>query len=462
MAMAGTSVTAGGSNLQARQAMEHLCSARRPGRARFLNDIDIFIGDPQRVDGQVAVVVIDAATPNQYDDLTRTLGTAAADMFDDAMAASISACLPTSARLYGLSAARFGVLQVDQPGRIEAFLDKLAYGMRGWEPIRPTIPAATSVGIGVACYPHHGGDAAELLRAATAGARNSLESGKPWCPYSPVLDRASHRAAHLLRDIGPALAGQGQLHLVYQPKTDLSTGRCIGAEALLRWDHPVLGSIPPGDFVPLVERTTLVHAMTDWTLQSALSQVALWRAAGLDPLISINVSMRDVGDERFVVRLAELLDRHAVQPGWINIEVTESALMKDPVLIGRNLDAVRRLGVGIEIDDYGTGQSGLSYLKYIPATFVKIDQLFISHLASDPSEQIIVRSTIDLVHDLGRQVVAEGISDEASLAWLREHGCDVGQGNAISPPLDPACFEQFLAGAAAAQADCAVRTVPES
>ncbi|WP_051334446.1 GGDEF domain-containing phosphodiesterase [Bradyrhizobium sp. Ai1a-2] len=449
--MAGTSVMAGGSNLRARQAAEHPHSVGRlPDRARFLGDIDVFIGDPQRVDGQIAVVVIDAATPNQHDELTRTLGPDAADLFDEAAAAAIGACLPTNARLYSLSAARFGVLQVDTADRIETFLNKLAYGIRGWEPIGPTMPAATSVGIGVACYPHHGGDVAELLQAAIAGARSSLESGKPWCPYSPVVDRASHRAAHLLRDIGPALAGQEQLHLVYQPKTDLSTGRCIGAEALLRWDHPTLGSIPPGDFVPLVERTTLVHAMTNWTLQSALSQVARWRAAGLDPLISINVSMRDVGDDRFVARLAELLERHAVQPGWINIEVTESALMKDPVRVGRHLDEVRRLGVGIEIDDYGTGQSGLSYLKYIPATFVKIDQLFVSQLASDRNDQIIVRSTIDLVHDLGCQVVAEGIRDGDSLAWLREHGCDIGQGNAISPPLDPASFEQFVAGTSAA------------
>lgn len=448
--MAGASTS--GSNLQARHEAKPYSAGHCPDRARFLSDIDAFIGDSQRIATQIAVVVIDAATPNQYDELTRILGPTAADLFDDAAAASISACLPANARLYSLSAARFGVLQVDTPGRIEPFLDKLAYGIRGWEPIGPTIAAATSVGIGVACYPHHGGDAAELFRAAIAGARSSLDSGKAWSPYSPALNRASHRAALLLRDIGPALAGQQQLHLVYQPKVELATGRCIGAEALLRWDHPTLGAVPPGDFVPLIERTTLVHAMTNWTLQSALSQVAHWQAAGFAPLISINVSMRDVGDDRFVAHLAELLERHAVQPGWINIEVTESALMKDPVRVGRHLREVRRMGVGIEIDDYGTGQSGLSYLKYIPATFVKIDQLFVAHLASDRNDQIIVRSTIDLVHDLGCQVVAEGIRDESALAWLREHGCDVGQGHALSPPLDPPDFEQFVAGASATKA----------
>lgn len=199
---------------------------------------------------------------------------------------------------------------------------------------------------------------------------------KSWCGSSPTLYPASQRAAHLLRDIGPALAEEGQLHLVYQPKTDLRTDRCKGAEALLRWTHPALGPIGPSEFVELVEQTTLVHALTEGVLGTALAQVASWWAAGLELRISINVSTLDLVDEHFVVRLAELLDRHAVRPEWINIEVTESALIKDPVQVGQQLEAVHRLGVAIEIDDFGTGRSTLSYLKYIPATYVKIDQLF--------------------------------------------------------------------------------------
>jgi EAL domain-containing protein (putative c-di-GMP-specific phosphodiesterase class I) len=255
---------------------------------------------------------------------------------------------------------------------------------------------------------------------------------------------ASRRAARLVRDIGLALASEGQLYLVYQPKTDLRTGRCVGAEALLRWAHPVLGPIDPSEFVVLIEQTTLMHAVTDWVLGTALPQTARWWTAGLDLPVSINVSMVNLGDEHFVARLEELLDRHAVRPDWIDIEVTESALMKNPVEVRHQLDAIRRLGIAIAIDDFGTGQSSLSYLKYIPATYVKIDQLFISRLASDSDDQIIVRSTINLVHELGRLVVAEGITDTASCEWLRQHRCDIGQGDAISPPLDAPSFEQWL------------------
>jgi EAL domain-containing protein (putative c-di-GMP-specific phosphodiesterase class I) len=154
--------------------------------------------------------------------------------------------------------------------------------------------------------------------------------------------------------------------------------------------------------------------------------------------------MSDLADKRFSTRLAALLDRHEIRPDWIDIEVTESAVANDVVRVGRQLDAIRRLGMAIVIDDFGTGQAALSYLKYIPATQVKIDQLFVSRLATDRKDQIIVRSTIDLAHALGCRVVAEGIEDAAALRWLREHDCDIGQGNAISPPLDARHFEQWL------------------
>jgi EAL domain-containing protein (putative c-di-GMP-specific phosphodiesterase class I)/GAF domain-containing protein len=427
---------------QATRALHPVISL--PGSFRFLKDLNAFLDDPARGAVETAVLVIDATTPNQYADLVRTLGRRAAGAFEEATAKRISELLPKRTRLYHLSTARFGsIMTADRMGQIEEFLDGLAYNLR-----RPMtshdIPLATSVGIGVAYYPRDGADALELLRAATSGAHEALSNEKSWSAYSPTLDLASQRAARLLRDIGPALANEGQLHLVYQPKTDLRTGRCIGAEALLRWIHPSLGPIGPSEFVGLIERTALVHALTDWALGNALPQVARWRSAGLDLKISINVSMLDLGDEHFVVRLAELLDRHAVHPDWIDIEVTESALIKGPIEVRRQLDAIRRLGVAIEIDDFGTGQSALSYLKYIPATYVKIDQLFISQLASDRDDQIMVRSTINLVHELGRLVVAEGVADAASCDWLREHGCDIAQGDAISPPLDVPSLERWL------------------
>lgn len=236
--------------------------SHQQNRFDFFDDIDAAIGDPSNTYPQIAVLVIDVATPTQYEELVRALGQVAADSFEDASAESVSVRLPAHSKLYGLSAARFGcVLRAGTQRNVEEILDRFSCGIRRPTPAGPSIPLATSIGIGVAYYPHHGVNAAKLFQAAVSGAHESLDSGTIWCPYNPAFDEASLRAIHLLYDIVPALAAKNQLRLVYQPKTDISTGRCIGAEALLRWNHPALGPIPPDEFVPLIERTTLVNAM---------------------------------------------------------------------------------------------------------------------------------------------------------------------------------------------------------
>jgi EAL domain-containing protein (putative c-di-GMP-specific phosphodiesterase class I)/GGDEF domain-containing protein len=407
-----------------------------PDRSRFLQDIDACI---RTAPSEAAILVIDVATPNQYADLARALGEAAAYTFEKASAERIAGVLPAGTALYVLSAARFGcLLPAGTESRLTAILDALA------EEMRRAPLAATSTAIGVASYPRAGTTADTLLQAAEAAAHQSLQNAKPWCRYSPTDHKAWRRSARLMQDIGTALARKDQLHLVYQPKTDLRTGRCVGAEALVRWTHPTLGAVPPGEFVPLVEETSLVHAMTEWVLTAALGEVARWRAAGLTLQIAVNVSMADLMDERFSTRLSTLLDRHGVRPDWIDIEVTEGVAARNMARAARQLDAVRRLGTAVVIDDFGSGNAALSYLKHIPATQVKIDRLFVSRLLVDENDRIMVRSTIDLVHALGCKVVAEGIEDIATLEWLREHECDIGQGNAISPPLDARQFERWL------------------
>lgn len=415
-----------------------------PNRLRFLKDIADVVAQRAHVTSSVAIVVIEAATSSQYADLELTLGQGEADSFEAVSAARIIERLPAGTQLYHLSSARFGcLLEASSSGHAEKVLDGLAHHMR-----RPgglsAIPFATSIGIGAAYCPRDGTDPEELVRNALSGAQASLIEKKTWCTYSSVFELASRRSSRLLRDIGPALASNGQLRLVYQPKADLRSGRSVGAEALMRWKHPTLGEISPSETIPLVEQTALVHALTDWGLGTALPEVARLRTTGLDFPVSINISVLDLEDEDFVVRLTTLLDRHGVRPEWIDIEVTESALMKDPVRIGRRLNEVRAMGVAIEIDDFGVGYSTLSYLKYIPASYVKIDQLFISRLISNKDDQAIVLSTINLAHELGCLVIAEGIEDGGVYDWLREHGCDIGQGNVISPPLDAAGFERWV------------------
>ena len=420
-----------------------------PNQSRLLQDIDRAVKRLPHQAAGTTILVIDVATPDQYADLACALGEAAASSFEKAAAERLRALLPARTALYHLSAARFGcILAPDHESRIAEILDGLADDLR--QPTRGgAVPAATSIGIGVSHFPRDGANADVLLRAAAQAAHESLRSARPWCRYSSAAGSAWRRSAALLRDIGAALAAKDQLHLVYQPQMDLRSGRCVGAEALLRWNHPTLGPIPPNEFVPPIENTALVHAMTDWVLTAAFRDVAGWRAAGLDVQVAVNVSMPDLADERFSTRLAALLDRHDVRPDLIDIEVTESAVARDMVRIRGQLDAIRRLGMAVVIDDFGTGQAALSYLKRIPATVVKIDELFVSSLAVDGNDQIMVRSTIELAHALGCRVVAEGIEDAATLQWLREHDCDIGQGYLISPPLAARDFEQWLRSAPA-------------
>ncbi|CAO3401925.1 sensor domain-containing phosphodiesterase [Azospirillum sp. 11R-A] len=441
-------------HIEARRAVGYLHPVTSlSNRFRFLADADALADDPASVPG--TAVVIDAAASQQYAELTRVLGQVCADAFEVDCARRIAACLPDRMRLYHLSPARFafmlsGIL-AGGDGDLAATLDRISAAVRS--PFQyQGVPIATSAGIG---FVHRSDIAAEspvesveLLRAATSAAHQSLETQKPWCAYDEEQDRAAHRAFLLLRSLTEAMGGQDQLHMAYQPKVDLRTDRCIGAEALLRWTHPELGPISPAEFVPLAERTALVRPLTEWVIGAVLTQVAHWHRRGIALPVSINISMLDLGSGDFADRVEALLDRHDVQADWIDFEVTESALMTDRAEVDRQLLRLRRLGIAVEIDDFGTGQSALSYLKDIPATAVKIDQRFIRSIADERSDQIMVRSTIDLAHDLGYLVIAEGVETDEAYDWLRLHGCDFGQGYLISRPLAPAAFEDWLAAGA--------------
>ncbi|PWC79694.1 sensor domain-containing phosphodiesterase [Azospirillum sp. TSH64] len=442
-------------HIEARRAVGYLHPVTSlSNRFRFLADADALADaladDPATLPG--TAVVIDAAASQQYAELTRVLGQVCADAFEVDCARRIAACLPDRTRLYHLSPARFAfILLSDGDGDLAATLDRISAAVRS--PFQyQGVPIATSSGIG---FVHRSDIAAEspvesveLLRAATSAAHQSLETQKPWCAYDEEQDRAAHRAFLLLRSLTEAMDGHGQLHMAYQPKVDLRTDRCIGAEALLRWTHPELGPISPAEFVPLAERTALVRPLTEWVIGAVLTQVAHWRQRGIDLPVSINISMLDLGSGDFTDRVEALLARHDVQADWIDFEVTESALMTDRAEVDRQLLRLRRLGIEVEIDDFGTGQSALSYLKDIPATAVKIDQRFIRSIADERSDQIMVRSTIDLAHDLGYLVIAEGVETAEAYDWLRLHGCDFGQGYLISRPLAPAAFEDWLAAGA--------------
>ena len=237
--------------------------------------------------------------------------------------------------------------------------------------------------------------------------------------------------------------------LHYQPKLDLASGQVTGAEALLRWQHPERGLVPPGQFIPFAERTGFIREITPWLLGEVAAQTAAWRAQGIDLVVSANLSARDLLDPSLVMLVRDLVARHDLPPATLCLEITESALMEDPTLAQAHLDELATFGVKLSIDDYGAGQASLTYVKSLPVHEIKIDQSFIRSLNQSPKGMAIVRSTIGLGHALDFTVVAEGIETEADLSWLRESGCDIGQGYFIARPMPATAFLSWAAGSGA-------------
>ena len=263
----------------------------------------------------------------------------------------------------------------------------------------------------------------ELALAAVSAAR---VAGQPYQWYQGA-DPAARRQVSLMGELRRGMVA-GDVKLAYQPKVSLATGDIGHVEALVRWDHPDDGPIPPDRFIPLAESTGVVSELTAFVLEKAMSDCARWKALGIELCVAVNVSAADLADVGFADRVKRILARHEIGPGSLALEVTESAIIRSASDAIAMLEGMRQFGVRLSIDDYGTGQSTLSYLKDLPVHELKIDKSFVSSMSSDDGDRIMVRSTIDLAHDLGLQVVAEGVEDGQTLALLRSLRCDFVQG----------------------------------
>jgi EAL domain-containing protein (putative c-di-GMP-specific phosphodiesterase class I)/CHASE2 domain-containing sensor protein len=279
-----------------------------------------------------------------------------------------------------------------------------------------------------------GAEARQLCADAGFAARTAAESGVRWQRFTARHSEEANLKVALLADLDAALV-QGQLWNAYQPKLDLASGRIVAVEALVRWNHPERGPLAPDSFIPLIEQQGRAGELTLHVMAEALRDAASWREAGLPLGVAVNISATLLHDPLFMLRLEERLRSSGLPAASVTLEVTESAAMADPEVAVAALDRWRRLGVGVSIDDYGTGQSSLAYLQTLPATELKIDKSFIAVLSQDPRNAILVRSTIAMAHELGLKVVAEGVEEESCLQRLEEMGCDLIQGYGISRPI---------------------------
>ena len=299
------------------------------------------------------------------------------------------------------------------------------------------------VSIGIARFPRDGDDPHSLLRSADVAMYAAKEAHAGCKVYATALDRHSVRKLSVLSDFRRAL-DTDEVVVFYQPIMQMDGTNVHGAEALVRWEHPELGLLPPSDFMPIVEQTGLIGPLTRHVLERAVAQCAAWRQAGQELTVSVNLSVRNLLDPDLPSLISDLLSIYRLVPEALELEITESMLMSDPDRSLITLTRLSQLGVGLSVDDYGTGYSSLANLRRLPIDELKIDRSFVSPMLSDESDLIIVRSTINLGHDLGLKVVAEGVEDEATLHRLQKLGCDLAQGYHFSKPLAPEAFNQWI------------------
>lgn len=415
-----------------------------PNRLHLSAALDQALSQAQRQATEVALLFIDM---DRFKLINDTLGHHVGDELLVEVAQRLKACVRDSDIVARLGGDEFVVaitgLQEDLGAASVASKILAALG-QPYSIANRALHSSPSIGISI--YPTDGSDAATLMKHADAAMYHAKELGRNQVQYfKQALNLQAQRRLELETDLRAALAAN-QFELHYQPKFCVRSHTIRGVEALLRWPHPRLGLVPPLQIIPLAEETGQIDAIGQWVLEQACAQLAAWRAQGIGDLsMSINLSAQQLRSPQLLETVRQTLARHALQEGEIEFEITESVAMTNPEQAIGVLHALRALGVRLAIDDFGTGYSSLAYLKHLPIQCLKVDKSFVRDIETDHNDAAICAATIALAHQLGLEVVAEGVETEAQRAFLAEqHGCDHLQGYLIGRPVPAATLEPLL------------------
>lgn len=397
--------------------------------------LDEDIGDAIERGENPLAVAIELVSPAQLNDMLKSLGFQFLTDFTLSVKNLLRSLLPASWELYKISALRFAcAVPGNQLEQAQAVFATLLEAFS--KPIHcQELPVLPQVGIGVLRL-EPGAVPDDWMRLIVCAADEARSSGQGWAYYDEQMDAAQQRSNRLLNDLADAVRADDQLRLVFQPRVDLNTGACLSVEALLRWAHPTLGEISPAEFIPLAEKTPLIHAVSFWVISQAIHQIDAWRREGADLKVAINVSAADLNNDHLTDEIVRLLARNELDGSCLEVEFTESALVGDFSVVITQIERLQAMGVEIAIDDFGSGYSNWSYLRDIPANTVKLDRSFMEDLQPGRKDWNIVRALISLARELGQRVVAEGIETEHTLKIIREWGCQEAQGFYISQPLE--------------------------
>jgi diguanylate cyclase (GGDEF)-like protein len=419
-----------------------------PNRALFTDRLEQAIIAAGRSGGRFACMILDL---DRFKEINDTLGHNIGDEVLREVASRLARGLRESDTVARLGGDEFAILlpsaNVREATRIASKLlhlleEPVVIGQHSF---------AVGASIGVALFPDHGERAAQLIQRADVAMYVAKRNGNGYALYDVEEDHHNASRLAFLSELRGAL-DRGELALHFQPKVHLASAAVQAVEALVRWQHPQRGLILPEEYIPLSEQTGLIRPITTWVLGEAMRQCREWHAAGRDLAVSVNLSMRNLHDPQFPGTVGALLMNWQVDPQAIVLEITESAVMADSERVLAVLQRLRGMGVRLSIDDFGTGYSSLSHLKRLPVSEIKIDKSFVTDMHVNDDDAIIVRSTIDLAHNLGLTVTAEGVEREDAFTVLNVLGCDLAQGHYISPALPVRELEEWLGRSAWGQA----------
>jgi diguanylate cyclase (GGDEF)-like protein len=416
-----------------------------PNRTLFHDRVEQAIRTSRRDGNRVALMILDV---DRFKEVNDTLGHHNGDLLLKQIGERLKTGLRDSDSVARLGGDEFGILLpvIDGADAALAVAQKVHQALR--EPVVINgISLDLAATVGIALAPEHGNDVETLLQRADVAMYLGKEDRTGCELYLPERDEYSPDRLALVGDLRRAI-DEHELVLHYQPQAELQTGRVVGVEALVRWQHPQRGLLPPDEFVPLAERTGLIKELTLSVLEEALRQLRTWEDDGLRLSVSVNLSARDLLDLELPESVERLLGRYAIAPQRLELEITESVILADPMRARLVLNRLSAMGVELAIDDFGSGYSSLGYLKRLPVQQIKIDRSFVMNMERDENDAVIVRSTIDLGRNLGLKVVAEGVESEAVWSDLARLDCDAAQGYYLSRPIAPGELARWMQGRA--------------
>jgi diguanylate cyclase len=411
-----------------------------PNRASLQERLERAIERAKEAGQTLAVLMLDI---DRFKEINDTMGHAIGDLVLVEMAKRLQANLRVGDTVTRFGGDEFVVLiESVESNDVPRIADSLCHSVTAAVRVQ-AMDLFLDVSVGVAIYPEHGHFAEDLLRRADIAMYDAKHARCGLKIYETGRDALHLHRLSLVNDLRRAIPHE-ELVLHYQPKATLGSRHINHVEALLRWQHPRHGLIPPDDFIPLAEQSGIIRQLTKWVMREVIRQCAQWAEQGLDVGVALNLSAMDLGSGDLPDILSSYLAEYGVSPDRLILEVTETAVMRDALYSLGVLNRLKACGVRLAIDDFGTGYSSLSHLKRLPVDELKIDRSFVVSMAHDSDDAVIVRSTIELAHNMGLTVVAEGVEDAHALAMLEGYRCDMVQGYLISRPLPAADIAQWL------------------